>query len=405
MSTVAVPIDVLAGRPDVTNTPETVYIAGTNFPVDGIAFPSGGSKALYLKIGAELYGNSGNWTLDLAWYSRSGSTSGNVQWVAALAAITPGDAQSVETKAFATSQNVTTTVNSTGKGETPASITITNLDSVNAGDTVWIKITRGSDTMTGDAILIRGSVSYSDGNSGTAGSGDVVGPASATANAAARYNSTTGKLLKNSPVIIDDSGNISGAGTLAASGTVTAPTFAGSATGLLETGGPTPLAMDVINDERALFRSGSVIFGKQLGTFVVQGTDFTVSSTSLVDITDLVLDMNSSTTYFFDFNLLVAQSTSSSLNGFGVNYSGTVASIAYTVMMGNTGGAAGNFLGATANNTALTQTTAQTSGTTTAVRISGVIKTTTSGTLTARAKRATATTLVKANSSGICFEQ
>jgi hypothetical protein len=41
-----------------------------------------------------------------------------------------------------------------------------------------------------------------------AGSGDVVGPASATANAIARFNSTTGKLIKNSGVTIDDNNNV-----------------------------------------------------------------------------------------------------------------------------------------------------------------------------------------------------
>jgi hypothetical protein len=40
--------------------------------------------------------------------------------------------------------------------------------------------------------------------------GDVVGPASATDNAVARFNLTTGKLIQNSGVIIDDTNNISG---------------------------------------------------------------------------------------------------------------------------------------------------------------------------------------------------
>lgn len=39
-------------------------------------------------------------------------------------------------------------------------------------------------------------------------SGDVVGPASATDNALARFNSTTGKLVQNSVGILDDSGNL-----------------------------------------------------------------------------------------------------------------------------------------------------------------------------------------------------
>jgi hypothetical protein len=47
----------------------------------------------------------------------------------------------------------------------------------------------------------------------TASSGDVQGPASSTANAVALYNGTTGKLIKNSTLVVDGSGNITGAGT------------------------------------------------------------------------------------------------------------------------------------------------------------------------------------------------
>lgn len=43
------------------------------------------------------------------------------------------------------------------------------------------------------------------------GSGDVVGPASATDNAIARYDGTTGKLIQNSGATIDDTGIITGA--------------------------------------------------------------------------------------------------------------------------------------------------------------------------------------------------
>lgn len=50
--------------------------------------------------------------------------------------------------------------------------------------------------------------------SGGGGSGDVVGPASATDNAVARFNTTTGKLVQNSVVLIGDTGNITGLGTL-----------------------------------------------------------------------------------------------------------------------------------------------------------------------------------------------
>jgi len=44
--------------------------------------------------------------------------------------------------------------------------------------------------------------------------GDVTGPASSTDNAIARYDSTTGKIIQNSSVTIDDSDNVSGMATL-----------------------------------------------------------------------------------------------------------------------------------------------------------------------------------------------
>jgi hypothetical protein len=47
-----------------------------------------------------------------------------------------------------------------------------------------------------------------------AGTGDVVGPASSTDNAVARFNLATGKLIQNSAVTIDDSGNIATSGTV-----------------------------------------------------------------------------------------------------------------------------------------------------------------------------------------------
>jgi hypothetical protein len=50
--------------------------------------------------------------------------------------------------------------------------------------------------------------------SGGFGIGDVAGPASATDNAVARYDSTTGKLIQNSVVVIGDTGDITGVGTI-----------------------------------------------------------------------------------------------------------------------------------------------------------------------------------------------
>jgi len=58
--------------------------------------------------------------------------------------------------------------------------------------------------------------------SGGGGSGDVVGPASATDNALVRFDSTTGKLIQNSVVTVaDTTGNMSGVGTLSMNGELT----------------------------------------------------------------------------------------------------------------------------------------------------------------------------------------
>jgi hypothetical protein len=60
-------------------------------------------------------------------------------------------------------------------------------------------------------------------NSSPSLGGDVVGPASATDNAIARFDTTTGKLLQNSVVTVGDTGAVSGVTTLAASTSVTTP--------------------------------------------------------------------------------------------------------------------------------------------------------------------------------------
>jgi hypothetical protein len=61
--------------------------------------------------------------------------------------------------------------------------------------------------------------------------GDVVGPASATDNAVARFDTTTGKLLQNSVVTVGDTGAVSGVTTLAASTSVTTPIVQASNSG------------------------------------------------------------------------------------------------------------------------------------------------------------------------------
>jgi len=74
---------------------------------------------------------------------------------------------------------------------------------------------------------------------GGGGTGDVVGPASSTDNAIARFDSTTGKLIQNSVVIVDDAGTITGVAALAA--TTASITSANAGTAVITTGTVTNL--------------------------------------------------------------------------------------------------------------------------------------------------------------------
>lgn len=115
------------------------------------------------------------------------------------------------------------------------------------------------------------------------GTGDVVGPSSATDNAVVRFDTTTGKLIQNSVVTIDDSGNISGIGTLTATnftvGTlvVTNSISAGSFVGPLTGNAATVTFADAAGDTT---------------TFVALGTSATGS---LAPATDAGLTYNATT--------------------------------------------------------------------------------------------------------------
>ena len=58
--------------------------------------------------------------------------------------------------------------------------------------------------------------------------GDVVGPSSATDNALARYDGTTGKLIQNSAVVVNDNGTMSGVESLVFDGSIPAATPVGA---------------------------------------------------------------------------------------------------------------------------------------------------------------------------------
>lgn len=146
--------------------PQFVKTNGTNFPVEGLGYDAAADEAAFWSLPATAYG-SGNLTLTIFWYADT-ATSGVVRWGGCIAAITANtDTQDVETKAFATETTFDDThLATTGQRLHSADVTISNLDAIAVGDSVWLRIRRigsnAADTMTGDAILTMATLSYSD---------------------------------------------------------------------------------------------------------------------------------------------------------------------------------------------------------------------------------------------------
>lgn len=149
-----------------TNPGAPVMVQGTNFPVPGLAFDATTQETAFFRFPAASYG-SGNVTVTVDWYADTAST-GGVTFGASLAAITQNtDSQDIETKAFATENTASDThLGTTGQRLHTFDITVSNLDTIAALDDVTLRLRRApadaSDTMTGDAIVTRVIVSYSD---------------------------------------------------------------------------------------------------------------------------------------------------------------------------------------------------------------------------------------------------
>lgn len=147
--------------------PEMVTDNGTNFPVTSLAFSgTAGVEACFFKLMAANYGASNPNVTVLVDFFTSATTNATV-WQAALCVVTPSDAQSMLTDAFATANAASAvTSNSTANGPLRATITITNLDSLTANDDVHIKLFRDSgnagDTNTADAKVFLVTVQYPD---------------------------------------------------------------------------------------------------------------------------------------------------------------------------------------------------------------------------------------------------
>lgn len=147
-----------------SNFPQYIKNNGSNFPVSWLAFDAGSTESAYFDLSAISFGGT-QITCDLIWGAAS-ATSNVVRWEVAVAAITPEtDSQDPETKTFATAHTVDDThLGTTAKRLMKATVTITNIDSLEDGDEMWLKVSRlgghTNDTMTGDAWLRKVRLTY-----------------------------------------------------------------------------------------------------------------------------------------------------------------------------------------------------------------------------------------------------
>ncbi len=93
------------------------------------------------------------------------ATSNAVKWQTKVAAVTPDDADTPLEHAYATADTTTTNVNATeARRLTATSITVSNADSVAAGDFVQLLLFRdsadGADTCTVDAEVMAVALEY-----------------------------------------------------------------------------------------------------------------------------------------------------------------------------------------------------------------------------------------------------
>lgn len=168
MGTVVIPLDPIAGIPATAGGAAHRIATGAG-GIRAIAFPAGPAQpSANWQFCAENYG-SGDPVIKIQWYADT-SSSGTVVWQARILAITPNaDTTDIETDTYATANFVQDThLQTTGQRLHECSITLTNKDSLAAGDWVLLEIARdGDDTfatddLIGAVLLVGASVSYSD---------------------------------------------------------------------------------------------------------------------------------------------------------------------------------------------------------------------------------------------------
>lgn len=145
----------------------------------------------------------------------SGGATPNISMAAASASAN-GYLTSTDWNTFNSKQPAGSYLTNGGALGTPSSGTATNLTGLplSTGVTGLLPVANGGTgtatpaLVAGTNVSITGTWPNQTINATASGSGDVTGPASSTDNAVARFDLTTGKIIQNSGVIINDSGEV-----------------------------------------------------------------------------------------------------------------------------------------------------------------------------------------------------
>lgn len=145
----------------------------------------------------------------------SGGTTPNISMAAANGS-TNGYLTSTDWNTFNNKQPAGSYLTNGGALGTPSSGTATNLTGLplTTGVTGLLPVANGGtgtaspSLVAGTNVTVSGTWPNQTINSTASGTGDVVGPASSTDNAVARFDGTTGKLIQNSSLQVNDSGEV-----------------------------------------------------------------------------------------------------------------------------------------------------------------------------------------------------
>lgn len=233
------------------------------------------------------------------------------------------------------------------------------------------------------------------------GTGDFVGPGASVDNHLVLFNSTSGKLGKDSaPIVVDAAGNMTGVGTIT-SGNVNGVAIAAHAARHLPGGADTVFAGTWAADDVPQWNG--TLWVPKLRKALAVASDYTGASITLGDITGLTVNLPRAGTYWCEFSLATSLATTAQLIAAGINVSANFTRCA--IQVDNYATATAPTAGCqVANNTATASVSRTTLATNLPILLSGTVTVSGAATLACRIQRAANVLTVVAGSGGFVME-